>query len=637
VWYPAIELSDTTWSAGIPQIALSGEDTVHLVWVTDKDTIGIKRLPYARSTDGGQTFSPTRELLPDSSAFPLRANYPYVIANGSYVFVLFMNPEPPYPFTSPLRMVMSIDGGSIFDRGRNITSQHNFGLSSISITGDTIAGLVIMNGRRVIRSTDRGLTWSIANDSLNAFARISLTPQGLHLVQHGVPTTAAEIEYRRSTNLGDSWEKDTLLSTNDTIFSDIPTIAAYQTKCGTELLVAWRDEKYGFSFAGASIISRSSITGGDSWLPENILTIAPRGTEPHAAVHGNTRAVSWWDAFQGLIFDGNIRASNSSLDNLCPAKNLAPPGDHGGAPYAIAVSSHAIHVAYEQNLGGNSGKFGVFYRRGEFIQSNAGFSLSTGLLVIDSTEINKTRRDSVTVNNTGTDPLVIGTATGNDENFSITPEAYTVPPTASHSFAIHFTPRSFGFHSGKMLFYHTGQSSPDCFQVTGVGKYTLDTIRYKAGAWNMVSAPVKPPAQTALPSLFSYEGGYSREYSMTLGRGYWAKPESASVVYRGTWTVFESVQVKKGWNMIGGLSVPMPNVYIYPAPDSIYFQSQYFNYNDTTGYNRSDTLFPGKSYWVKMSGDGNLILDARFLPPAHRQEVVNWKGEKPAEPKTRVR
>src|SRR5437867_1564238 len=89
VWYPAIQLSvGTQWSAVRPTIALSGDDTIHIVWMTDKDTVGINRLPYAVSTNAGMTFN-THDLLPDSSAFPRYAAYPYVLANHSDVYVLF--------------------------------------------------------------------------------------------------------------------------------------------------------------------------------------------------------------------------------------------------------------------------------------------------------------------------------------------------------------------------------------------------------------------------------------------------------------------------------------------------------------------------------------------------------------------
>jgi hypothetical protein len=60
IWDPPILLSDTTYDAYSPKIALSGDDTVHITWESDYRT---NRLPYKRSANG--QFEHTRDLTID--------------------------------------------------------------------------------------------------------------------------------------------------------------------------------------------------------------------------------------------------------------------------------------------------------------------------------------------------------------------------------------------------------------------------------------------------------------------------------------------------------------------------------------------------------------------------------------------
>ncbi|MBI3766536.1 MAG: hypothetical protein HY277_08570 [Ignavibacteriales bacterium] len=62
VWYPAIQLSDSTYSAVRTQVALSGDDTVYVQWETDSGAPGVKRFPFARSVTGGSSWEPVRDL-----------------------------------------------------------------------------------------------------------------------------------------------------------------------------------------------------------------------------------------------------------------------------------------------------------------------------------------------------------------------------------------------------------------------------------------------------------------------------------------------------------------------------------------------------------------------------------------------
>ena len=597
IWYPAIQLSDSTHNAYQPRIALSGDDTVHVTWWEDAPP-GV-RLPYIRSTSSGQSFESVREMLLDTVAYPYQAFRPHVLASGDDVYLFFITPE---PFNSKVRMLYSSDKGTTFGVVKDISTDEAGEVTWAAINDVIIVLIYNPNGRKIICSTNRGLTWTRKNEVLNDHAKVTLTTGNLHLVQHTVRGGAAEIEYRRSSNLGNTWQIDTVISEVDGWYSDIPTIAGYTSKCGTELLVGWRDTKYGWiGVLGASIITRSGIRNGETWLPEEFQTEEPAGSVPTAAINQNVRAIAWqhevvpWDTFH--VF---VRATNSSINKYPPKYDLT--WNSSGGEQQIAISSKAIHAVWFQKIGST---FRIFYRRGEFIPKDVNFSLSTGFLEIDTTEIGRTKTDTIRVANTGSDTMIIGTAISDNETFTVTPYDTTVAPFSETVFKVSFTPKRYGKHSGKIIFYHNGQSSPDCFDVTGTATWRKETISYRQGEWNMVSIPMKPGPAQSLPSMFSYEGSYIPRDTILFGKGYWSKP-AAEVDYYGVDIWSDTFAVKSGWNMIGSLTGEVLRRDITTIPENII--TSLFYIFDGEKYVAADTLKPGRSYWIKVKQDGKLIM-----------------------------
>jgi hypothetical protein len=605
IWYPPIQLSDDTINSCCAQIAVSGDDTVHVTWKTDSQNQTIMKLPYVKIISGKVV--DYRDLLQDNPAFPFFVAYPVIIARNNLVWIFFTQPTSDQ---DPLYIITSLDGGNSWDLPVAITEEVADRVYSPSEAMPTIAVLYPHNlPLRILHSTDNGTTWIRSSNNLDDHrARIALTEGSLHLVQHTWLPPSSEIEYRRSSDLGDTWEIDTVISDVDGYWSDLPTIAGYTSECGTELLTAWRDGKYGwFGILGASIISRAGLENGTLWLSENVLTAEPKGFAPTADIRGGVRAVGWGKEVAAAdTFHGEVTATNYSLRAYSFPFDLTPGVEVAGVD-DIAVSSHAVHVVWHEAKVAN-GSFRIYYRRGEFIQKDVSFSLSTGLLTTDAIEINTTASDTVYVMNSGTDTLVIGTIISTDENFAVSPPETTVAPGGSTAVEIRITPKSLGEHSGKIIFYHNGQTSPDCISVTTVGKWRQESVAYQSG-WNLVSIPMLPGPAQNLPSLFAYENGYVRRDTMMAGTGYWAKlPSDSTVTYRGVAVWSDTFEVKARWNMIGSLTAPVAVSSIQTIPDSL-IVSGFYGYN-AKGYVTVDTLSPGKAYWVKARENGALIVTA---------------------------
>ncbi len=140
------------------------------------------------------------------------------------------------------------------------------------------------------------------------------------------------------------------------------------------------------------------------------------------------------------------------------------------------------------------------------------------------------------------------------------------------------------------------------------------TLKLSAG-WNMISVPVKSteyrrsvlyPGATSSAFLYDTLAGYLVEDSLVSGNGYWIKyGRQDSVSVSGYQILAETLSLHAGWNIIGSLSSPLPvsSITSNPAGMSV---SRFFGYDD--GYTASDTIMPGKSYWVKVNQSCTLYL-----------------------------
>ena len=134
-----------------------------------------------------------------------------------------------------------------------------------------------------------------------------------------------------------------------------------------------------------------------------------------------------------------------------------------------------------------------------------------------------------------------------------------------------------------------------------------------SGGWNLVSLPVR----TQSPSLkFNYPSAtlayayFNAQYqlvdSLEPGSGYWLKMESTdSTVIYGTAVLSDTISLVKGWNMVGTLTEPIPVSSVITEGEGVILTG-FYSYDG--GYNVSDSLIPGRGYWIKVSDTAKLIL-----------------------------
>jgi hypothetical protein len=602
VWSEPIMLSNSAAPYSIsPKIALTGDDTVQVTWEFDTPV----KLPYRRSTDGGNTFEPVREMLTDTIQYPYYAYHPFIVSDRNTVFLFFVAGQSTGGH-EPLRMMRSTDAGTTWEDIREITTDTTGADVWAAISGNTLM-ISYFSYReykiKYIVSSDAGITWNTLplRDQYD-YTRFAITPGNIHMADnaHGL-APAMEVIYFRSTDLGQAWTDSLMLSENDGWFSDVWTIDAKERHGVTEVWSAWRDVKYGhYGDTGADILFRSRIDSA-AWYPEQVLTDEPNGTEPRLSTNGKNRAITWWvESVAGESTEIAARATQNSLNNFCPVVNLTPHTQTGWP--MVKVSSHAVHIVWEECDGNN---FHIYYMKGEFPVIHANLAVAETSLVFDTTEVLSTRTDTLHIANTGTDTLTIGTIMSNSSNFTVAPDEMIIPPGENGTIAITFAPVTSGMKQGKIILYSDASTSPDVVPVSEMGRWHTVEVSYPAGGWQLLSSPVQPPREFTLPSLYQWNSGYRKCDTMEAGKGYWAKPASA-VAYYGTPKSADTIEVMKGWNMIGALEEAVPVTSVATDPPSI-IDSYFYGYS-SSGYSQSDSLMPGYGYWVKVKQDGKAIL-----------------------------
>ena len=140
--------------------------------------------------------------------------------------------------------------------------------------------------------------------------------------------------------------------------------------------------------------------------------------------------------------------------------------------------------------------------------------------------------------------------------------------------------------------------------------------------WNLLSLPLTVTDgrltslyPSARSSAYIYDGGYKIIDTITNNVGYWLKFSSLdSIPIRGEMRTHDTVHVRRGWNLIGTLSVPVPVASLIQIPDSnVWF---WYSYHHGGGYvvaGPPDTLFPNRGYWVRARSNGEIVLDASLL------------------------
>ncbi|MBI3195645.1 MAG: T9SS type A sorting domain-containing protein [Ignavibacteriae bacterium] len=181
------------------------------------------------------------------------------------------------------------------------------------------------------------------------------------------------------------------------------------------------------------------------------------------------------------------------------------------------------------------------------------------------------------------------------------------PDVSVHDLAMHDTTRKLvAFTHGRSIF---------SFELTQLNPSFINVAI--SSNWNLLSLPVSGSGvsvadvfPTALNgTAFSFEPtGYQPQTSTTSGTGYWMKFSSSTTqAVSGLLLNSLSIPVREGWNLIGSISSSVSVENITSIPSGI-ITTSFFGYNGM--YSVSNSIEPGKAYWVKVNQAGTLTLSS---------------------------
>ncbi|GJQ64357.1 MAG: hypothetical protein SCALA702_34100 [Melioribacteraceae bacterium] len=157
----------------------------------------------------------------------------------------------------------------------------------------------------------------------------------------------------------------------------------------------------------------------------------------------------------------------------------------------------------------------------------------------------------------------------------------------------------------------------------GVWKGTIDgntavnSLSYNSG-WNLISIPTDQNGATFSDlfsnlegTAFSFDNGYISETTPSTGTGYWLNlTDDESIQLSGSVESYIA-NLNEGWNIIGPFHSSI-SVNALQESSSGLLESSFYGFNN--GYQVSETLLPGKGYWIKASQAGTISAGSTSQP-----------------------
>ena len=293
-WGSDIRLTNDTCYSWFPSLAALSPN-IHVAWVDKRD--GDYKIFYKRSSDGGMTWG-TDTLLSNLANY---AWYPSIAVLRTNVHVVWNDWR---DGNSEIYYKRSSDGGATWGSDVRLTYDPNGkGYASVAVS-DSNVHVLWLDYRDGLyseiyykRSTDMGATWEpdsrLTNDPApSSYPCVAVSGSTIHVVwTDGRNGSSGEIYYKRSTDRGIVWEPDTRL-TYDPATSWYPSIAA----SGFQVHMVWWDNRD----SNFEIYYMRSTDGGGAWEPSVRLTNDPDTSRgPHIAISGSRVHVVWMDHRDG--------------------------------------------------------------------------------------------------------------------------------------------------------------------------------------------------------------------------------------------------------------------------------------------------------------------------------------------------
>ncbi len=132
--------------------------------------------------------------------------------------------------------------------------------------------------------------------------------------------------------------------------------------------------------------------------------------------------------------------------------------------------------------------------------------------------------------------------------------------------------------------------------------------------WNMVglplivenSQPVSLFPDALEGTLYSFSDGYIQEDELSVGNGYWLRFSQSGMIQITGEPVNEfTISLNTDWNLISGISY-LVSITSISDPQNLIVPGTIYGFEEM--YVNVDELIPGKGYWLRSTGEGEIML-----------------------------
>ena len=621
-----------TWTS---TATIAGGGSTHSFYISPKDT----NLWVVANTGGGDAIKRSTNR---------GGTWTTTIAKGFTSYGMPLEMDPDHPDT----LLFAADGAGGTSPNGRVYRSSNFGATwdTIAITsfrspcdivivpdstnivyvGDGVTGSGL---GQMWRSTDGGFSWTSIYSNISGGSEIPTISISRLRNTTAYATAWGSGGVRKTTDYGAVWNP--IASTGSTWGTDVakddPNVVIYGVYGGG---TSYFSTNAGTSFSTSSLsgsnyallcYDRATILAQQSGgiFTYSIAYIVPVTSQQAVTVLSPNGGEVWqYNSVQNITWTYN-NISNVKIDYR---------SSPGGSWQTLAASVPASAGSYAwtvPNVPSNQARVRISDAADAtpldssdnyFTIAVAGISSQPSALSFGSVGTGSSRWDTVRIYNTGTATLVVSSVTTDSPNFVAGRTSFSIPVGSSDTLSVVFSPVAVQQYQDTLRIINNSPGSTMLVPLDGQGATEVTNEYPMEASWNMLSLPLlvsdarkSSVFPTAVSDAFSYSpgAGYQQRDTLENGVGYWLKFTSQQdISITGQVVLRETVSVATGWNMIGTVSEPIPASMIQEVPSGV-VSSSFYGYN--SGYIAADTLMPARSYWVKASQNGMLILDASGL------------------------
>ena len=161
------------------------------------------------------------------------------------------------------------------------------------------------------------------------------------------------------------------------------------------------------------------------------------------------------------------------------------------------------------------------------------------------------------------------------------------------------------------------------------------SVEYSQG-WNLVGLPISGESvpynevfsDVVEGTLYEFDDSYEQVSTLNPGNGYWLVFENGgTTVFSGDPIQELTLSLSPDWNLISGIGFSV-SISSIEDPDGLIVPGTVYDFDET--YSDAETIEPGKGYWLRSSGEGEITLSGSaqagrttsFHPPGNLNTIT---------------